>query len=162
VFCPLTLNYLLTWGDDLWEDAPYHLMSYFIEKEPGREGEEVVIIIKVLASDFNNGYDDLVNSRIRYVNGKRIHNLQELIHIVETGTRAETGTEEPFVAFTTVNDQTIAIDRKKAEAVQDEILATYRIGEDRSPDLKTLAGADTAGAKEISATRATEAVTLKQ
>jgi hypothetical protein len=162
VFCPLTLNYLLTWGDNLWEDAPYHLMSYFIEEEPSREGEEVVIIIKVLAGDFNNGYDDLVNSRIRYVNGKRIHNLQELIHIVEAGTKAETGIGEPFVTFTTVNDQKIAIDRKRAEAAQNEILATYRIGEDRSPDLKALAGADTAGAKEISATRSTEAVTLKQ
>jgi len=162
VFCPLTLNYLLTWGDNLWKDAPFHLMRYFIKEEPSREGEEVVIIIKVLAGDFNNGYDNLVNSRIRYVNGIRIHNLQELIHIVEAGTRAETGTEEPFVAFTTANDQTIAIDRKKAEAAQNDILVTYRIGEDRSPDLKALEGTDTVGAKEISATRSTQAVVLKQ
>ncbi len=71
VFCPLTLNYLYTWGDDWAEDAPYNLLTYFVEEEPSREGEEVVIIIKVLATDFNNGYDDLANRRIRRSTGKR-------------------------------------------------------------------------------------------
>jgi S1-C subfamily serine protease len=162
VFCPLTLNYLLTWGDDLSEDSPYNLLTYFIEGKPTREGEEVVVIIKVLASDFNNGYDDLVNTRIVEVNGKRVHNLQELIQTVETGTTLETGIAEPYVVFKTVDDQIIAIDRKRAEAARDEILSTYRIGEDRSSDLKAVARKDKADGKKISGTRSAEAVTLKQ
>ena len=156
MFCPLTLNYLFTWGNDLWEDAPYNLLTYFTKGKPTREGEEVVIIIKVLASDFNNGYDNLVNLRILEVNGKKIRNLRELIHAIEKGT------EEPFVVFKTAGDQTIAIDRQKAEAARGEILSVYRIGEDRSSDLKAVASDDNAGGKMISGTHSTEAVTLKQ
>jgi hypothetical protein len=156
VFCPLTMNYLFTWGDNLWQDAPYNLITFFTEKEPSREGEEVVIIIKVLAGDFNNGYDDLVNRRIMAASGKLIHNLRELIEAVETDT------DEPLVVFKTVDNQTIAIDRKSAEAAQDEILSTYRIGEDRSSDLKVFASDDKAVGKKISATQTTEAATLAQ
>jgi len=155
VFCPLTLNYLLTWGENVWKDAPYDLMNYFIQQKPDREGEEVVVIIKVLAGDFNNGYDDLVNTRILAVNGKRIRDLEELIDFVETDT------DRPFVVFNTLGDQTIAIDRKKAEAAQDEILSIYRIGEDRSTDLKAVASNNKANGKKISKADSTEAVMLK-
>jgi hypothetical protein len=130
-------------------------MTYLTEQEPNREGEEVVIIIKVLAGDFNNGYDHLVNTRIRRVNGKRILNLQWLIDFIETDT------DRPYVVFKTAGDQTIAIDRKKAEAAQDEILSIYRIGEDRSPDLKAVASSDKANGKMFSGTHSTEEVTLK-
>ena len=61
-----------------------------------------------------------------------------------------------------MDDQIIAIDRKRAEAAQDEILTTYRIGEDRSSDLKAVARKDKADGKKISGTRSAETVTLKQ
>jgi S1-C subfamily serine protease len=136
VFCPLTLNYLLTWGDDWSEDAPNNLLTYFVDGELTREGEEVVVIIKVLASDVNNGYDDMINTRVAEVNGEKIRNLEDLIRVVEQ----DTG--NPFVAFKTEHHQTIVVDRKKAEAAHDEILSTYRIAEDRSPDLKEAASTD--------------------
>jgi S1-C subfamily serine protease len=154
VFCPLTLNYLFTWGDDLSEDAPYNLLTYFIEGEPSREGEEVVIIIKVLAGDFNNGYEDLVNKRIRAANGKLIHNLQELIEAVETDT------DEPLVIFKTGNNQTIAIDRKRAEAAHTQILSTYRVAKDRSPDLKVVASSKSADGRKMAGSDSAETNTL--
>ena len=89
-------------------------------------------------------------------NGKLIHNLQELIDAVETDTDA------PLVVFKTEDNDTIAIDRKRAEAAQDEILSTYRIGEDRSPDLKAAASYDKADGKDIYRILSTEAVNLKQ
>jgi len=131
VFCPLTLNYLLSWGDDWSEDAPYNLLTYFVDGELTREGEEVVVIIKVLASNLNNGYDDLVDSRIVEVNGKPIRNLQDLIRSVEKDA------ENPFVVFRTEGNQTIALDRKKSEAAHGNILSTYRIADERSSDLKS-------------------------
>jgi len=145
LFCPLTLNYLLSWGDDWPEDAPYNLLSYFVDGELTKEGEEVVVIIKVLASDLNNGYDDLVDSRIVEVNGKPILNLQDLIRTLETGT------ETPFVVFKTEHNQSIALDRKKSEAAHAEILATYRIADDRSPDLKTAAISKSAADNKVAA-----------
>lgn len=132
VFCPLTMNYLLSWGDDWSEDAPYKLLTYFVDGKLTREGEEVVIIIKVLANDINNSYDDMANRRISEVNGKKILNLRNLIQAVE----AET--EVPYVVFKTEDNETIALDRKKAEETQDAILTTYQISDDRSSDLKTV------------------------
>jgi hypothetical protein len=156
VFCPLTLNYLLTWGDDWSEDAPYNLLTYFVDGELAREGEEVVIIIKVLAGDVNNGYEDLVDSRVVEVNGKKIRNLQELIEAVETDV------ENPFVAFKTEHHQTIAIDRKKAAAAHAEILSIYRIAEDRSSDLKEAASTGRANGKDMASSGAPEADNARQ
>jgi hypothetical protein len=156
VFCPLTLNYLLTWGDDWPQDAPYNLLSYFVDGELTREGEEVVVVIKVLANDVNNGYDDLVDTRVVEVNGKKIRNLQDLIRTVETDT------ENPYVVFETEHHQIIAIDRKKAEAAHDEILSIYRIADDRSSDLKDAVSSDKATGKEMARSDSPEANALKQ
>jgi hypothetical protein len=155
VFCPLTLNYLLTWGDDWSENAPYDLLSYFVDGELALEGEEVVVIIKVLASNLNNGYDGLINDRIVEVNGMPIRNLQDLIRIVETET------ENPFVVFKTDDNQTIALERSKAEATQAEILTTYRIAEDRSANLKAATGIKSAGGKTPAGSSTAEATALR-
>ncbi len=122
---------------------PYNLLTYFVDGRLTREGEEVVIIIKVLAYDLNNGYDNLVNDRIVQVNGKPIRSLQDLIRTVETDT------ENPFVVFKTEDNQTIALDRKMAEAAHGVILSTYRIAEDRSADLKAAAGNNEADGKKM-------------
>jgi S1-C subfamily serine protease len=154
VFCPLTLNYLLSWGDDWSEDAPYNLLTYFVDGELTRKGEEVIVISKVLASNLNNGYDDLVDSRIVEVNGKSISNLQDLIRIVEADI------ENPFVVFRTEGNQTIALDRKKSEAAHGDILSTYRISDDRSSDLKTAVSNHKADGKEMAGSRVAETDTL--
>jgi S1-C subfamily serine protease len=156
VFCPLTLNYLLTWGDDWSEDAPYNLLTYFVDGKLTREGEKVIVIIKALANDVNNGYDDMVNRRIVAVNGKQIRDLQDLIRAVETDTK------NPFVVFMTEDHETIAIDRKKAEAAHQVILSTYQIDEDRSSDLKDAVSCDKTKAKEMARSDASAANALKQ
>jgi hypothetical protein len=127
-----------------------------VDGELAREGEEVVIIIKVLAGDVNNGYEDLVDSRVVEVNGKKIRNLQELIEAVETDV------ENPFVAFKTEHHQTIAIDRKKAAAAHAEILSIYRIAEDRSSDLKEAASTGRANGKDMASSGAPEADNARQ
>jgi len=131
VFCPLTLNYILSWGDNWAEDAPYNLLAYFVDGKPTRQGEEVVIIIKALPSGMNNGYGNYVNKRIVEVNGKKIQNLQDLIRTVDENS------ETPYVVFKTKANKTIVLDRKKAETEQAEILKIYQIAADRSANLKT-------------------------
>ena len=130
VFCPLTMNYLLTWGDKPNTDAPPNLIYFLINNEPTVKGEEVVIIVKVLTSEVNNGYQDFVNERITEVNGKKIKNLRDLIRIVE-------GSEmDRFVVFKNQQGRKIVLDRKMVEKEQDKILRTYRIRSDRSEDLR--------------------------
>ena len=136
VFCPLTLNYILTWGDNWAEDAPYNLLTYLADGKSTRQGEEAVIIIKALPSGVNNGYEGYVNKRIVEVNGKKIRNLQDLIRTVEDSS------ENPYVVFKTRANKTIALDRKKVEAEQAGILKTYQIADDRSANLNTAVGRD--------------------
>ena len=136
VFCPLTLNYILTWGDDWAEDAPYNLLAYLVDGKLTRQGEEVVIIIKALPSGVNNGYESYVNQRIAAVNGKKIRNLQDLIRTVEENT------ETPYVVFKTRANKSIVLNRQKVEAEQAGILKTYQIAADRSANLKTAVSRD--------------------
>jgi len=130
VFSPLTMNYLLAWGDKPNKDAPPNLVYFLLNSEPGVKGEEVVIIVKVLPSEVNNGYQDFVNQRITEVNGKKIKNLRDLIRIVESCER------DRFVVFKNQRGRRIVLDRKRVEKEQDKILRTYRIRSDRSEDLR--------------------------
>jgi len=130
VICPLTFDYIKAWGDDWSENAPYNLVNFFTHSRPTQEGEEVVIIIKVLPSGINNGYDDFTNERIVEVNGQKIRHLRHLVSIVESSFK------NPFIVFKTEKGHTIALDRKKADEKQAEILGTYRISADRSTDLQ--------------------------
>jgi S1-C subfamily serine protease len=132
VFCPLTLNYILTWGYNWAEDAPYNLLACFADGKLTRQGEQAVIIIKALPSDVNSGYDHYVNKRITEVNGEKIQNLRDLIRIVEDNP------ETPYVVFKTTSNKSIVLDRQKAEAEQDGILDTYQIAADRSANLQTV------------------------
>jgi len=132
VFCPLTLNYLWTWGYNWTADAPFNLINYFSHEKPKQAGEEVVIIIKVLPSEVNQGYEDFTNERIVEVNGIKIRNLRHLISLVEGGA------DDPFVVFETKRGTVIAMDRKKVAAAQSTILQTYQISADRSDNFQSV------------------------
>ena len=125
VFCPLTLNYLQ--AND-WR--PSNLLNYFVNQIIHREGEEVVIITKVLPSNINNGYQEFVNDRIIEVGGRKILNLVELIKIIESDP------QEPFIVFKTESGRIIALDGELAQQEHRNILKSYHIASDRSVDLE--------------------------
>jgi S1-C subfamily serine protease len=132
VFCPLTLNYLQTWTN--WkQNTPVNLLHYWRNGRPTTEGEEVVVLIKVLTADLNDGYDDFIDQRIVRVNGREFANLQEMIRLIENASDA------PFVVFENEKGSRISLERNRVEAEQGEILQTYDIASDRSEDLRTAA-----------------------
>ena len=130
VFCPLTFNYLLTWGDDPEEDPPVKLAQYLLNNKPTEEGEEVVVLINVLSSDVNNGYRDYRNTRITKVNGSKIKNLRDFIRAVEKGNG------DRFIEFENDRKIRIVLERDMAEKENAKILKTYRIPFDRSEGLR--------------------------
>ncbi len=130
VFSPLTINYLLTWGGQPDREAPPDLVNYLLFDEPTVEGEEVVLMIKVLSSGVNSGYRDFVNSRITKVNGRKVKNLKELVRIVEEEP------QDPYVAFTTARGFRMVLDRKEVEKEKEKIFNTYRIPSDCSENLR--------------------------
>jgi S1-C subfamily serine protease len=132
VFSPLSRNLLKSWGSSWYANAPNELMAYLSANFPEVEGEQVVLVQKVLAAEVNQGYHQVGNWVVETVDGERIRNLKELIRAVE---RPEGG---EFVTFGSAAGQVLVLDRAKAKASRDEILRLYRIPEDRSQDLKEL------------------------
>ena len=92
--------------------------------------EEVVVMLKVLAADVNQGYHDESHWLIDAVNGEAVRNLKHLIKLVEAGEGDE------FIEFTNTGGQQIVLDRQKVKAHQAAILNLYRVPEDRSEDLR--------------------------
>ena len=136
VFCPLTLNYILAMDSD-WNDWRLsNVLNYFSNKRLSKEGEEVVIITKVLPSDINNGYQGFINDRVVEVNGERILNLLDLIGMIERSS------DKAFVNLKTESGRIMALDRRQAEKEQSDILRTYRISVDRSSNLNITLSTD--------------------
>jgi len=128
VFSPLTMNYLKTWGDEWYRDAPDHLLHlryYYRDTYM----DEAVLLVKVLPSRVNAGYHDITDWHITEVNGQAVGNLHELVQLVENST-------EPLVVFRADDGSVLAIDREKAELENPKNLETYGIPGDRSEDLR--------------------------
>jgi S1-C subfamily serine protease len=131
VFSTLTLNYLMTWGEKWENDAPGNLLNLLINDRPAEAGEEAVVLINVLPADLNAGYEASINERIVSVNGRKVRNLVDLVRLVEGD-----GEGGDFVEFRDARGHTMVMDRHEAKARHREILATYVIPADRSPDLR--------------------------
>lgn len=129
VFSPLTRNLLEAWGPNWYNNAPNNLTAILNDNFPEVDGEQVIVALKVLAADVNQGYDQINNWVVTSVDGKRVHNMKELIAAVENPGGGE------FITFSNEGGQIVVLDRAKAFTSRDEILQTYRIPADRSPDL---------------------------
>ncbi len=130
VFCPLSLDLLKSWGPNWFDQAPEELVAMTQFNFVTDERDEVVLALKVLASDVNQGYQDMSNWVVTEVDGQNIRSLRELIGIVESDTT------NTFVKFANKWGRQIVLDRKKVLAIEDQILKRYSIPFDRSPDLR--------------------------
>jgi hypothetical protein len=132
VFSPLTLNYLKTWKD--WEtNSPSNLLNYLVNESPTEDREEVVVMIKVLESDINVGYNEYSNQRIVKVNEQKVINLKHMI------SKIEDQKEEPFIILETERGDQLVLNNKRAIAEHEAILRLYGVVQDRSEDLFRMA-----------------------
>ncbi|MGI9554282.1 MAG: S1C family serine protease [Thermodesulfobacteriota bacterium] len=129
VFSTLTINYLQEWGNQWYRKAPSDLVTVARNNSKTAKDEEVVLLIRVLASEVNLGYHENENLIIKKVNGNRINNMQELVDIVQTS-------EGDFISFEDADGNEIVIDKNKADKTNQRILKIYRIRADMSDDLK--------------------------
>jgi S1-C subfamily serine protease len=129
VFCPVSKNLLRRWGNSWYNRAPKELVALLSFNYPGDEKDEIIIILKVLASDVNEGYHSMDYWMVDEVNDQPIRNLRDLVDLVE----ADTNTQ--YVTFRNPAGQCIVLDKQRVEEAQQDILETYRIKADRSPDL---------------------------
>jgi S1-C subfamily serine protease len=130
VFCPLSKNLLDIWGSQWYQSAPKELIYPLLNSNiPEKEDQQVVVLLKALAANVNQGYQNVNSWVVDKVNGEKIWNLKELIEKVENSL-------DPYIVFEDKWGQQIVVDREKAENTHQEILQIYRIPFDRSEDLR--------------------------
>lgn len=130
VFCPVTVNLLKSWGPNWYDTAPEELVALLGFNYRADERDEVVLVLKVLAAEANQGYQDISTWVVTEVNGTKVTSLKQLVDLVEQGDGS------PFVKFVNKQGQQIVLARERVKQNQAKILETYRIPEDRSPDLR--------------------------
>ena len=127
-FCPLTTDLLKAWGSNWQNEAPKRLVALLDENTKDDQIDEIVILLRVEASDLTRGYQDVANVVVRKVNGKPIGNLQDLISTVESATT-------PFVEFEDRNGNQVVLDRERVQQQQFDVQPTNGIAEGQSSDL---------------------------
>jgi S1-C subfamily serine protease len=118
LFEPLTYDYLRA------RNFGSHELMALAAKTPSSEGEQIVVLVRVLASEANEGYHDLTDGVVTAVDGTKPHNLADFVRLVEDGT-------QPFVTITYDDGQQIVIQRARARAAGPGIMQLYQIQSDR-------------------------------
>lgn len=129
VFSPLTLNYVRSWGNRWFKEAPGELIAKLWDVRRFSD-EEVVFLVRVLPSEVNYGYHGMANWIVESVNGEEIRNIRHLVKVVEK--EAKKG---GFITFTNPDGEQIVLSAERAKKSGGPLLSTYRIDRDRSPDL---------------------------
>ena len=130
IICPLSVNYLKSWGPNWYDTAPEELVGMLGSNFITDEADEVVLVQKVLAADVGRGYQDIANWIVTEVNGQKIKNLRELVQ------RVDQAGADSFVIFKNKLGNQVVLRKDKAARSLPKILETYRIQKDRSPDLE--------------------------
>lgn len=128
IFCPLSRNLLHIWGSQWYQSAPTELIYRLQNNIPEREDQQVVVLLKSLAADVNEGYQNINSWVVDTVNGEKIWNLSDFVTKVEA-------IQDDYIILKNKWGRQIVIDRKMSENTHQEILETYRIPFDRSEDL---------------------------
>lgn len=132
VFMPLNKDLMMAWGPDWYNRAPKPWVTMLGWNFVSEEQDEVVVMLKVLADDVNQGYHEHNNMLITEVDGTPFRNLKELIEMLEGGQNTN-----EFVRFQSRREREIVLDREKAKNAKARILRLYRVPADRSEDLVT-------------------------
>lgn len=123
VFSPLTRNLIRSTGRNRLK------LSCLASKWQEKEKEEVVVLLKVLASDISRGDNNFGMWVIDKVNGKPFKNFKAFFKLMEEN-------KAPYYLLEDNDGVKVIIDRKEAMAKQKEILKRYNVEYDKSEDLR--------------------------
>jgi len=123
VFSPLTRNLIRATNRNRLR------MSCLASKWQKKDKNEVVVLLKVLASDISRGDNNFGMWAIDTINGKPFKNFQKFYEMMEN-------VKEKFIVLEDKDGVKVIIDKKEALGRQDELLKKYNIEYDRSEDLR--------------------------
>ena len=122
VFTALTRNLLNS------SPMPHLPLRYGATKFPTEDKQEIVILLKVLASSLSRGDYGLGFWKIDKVNGKSFRDLKEFYSMVSNS-------KDKYIILEDEDGSKVIIDKLKAEAIEDEIIKRYSIKSAKSDDL---------------------------
>jgi len=130
VFIPLSTNYLDAWGRS---KPPIELMYLLNKGEITDKVVQIVVLSKVLADDFNIGFQSYSYEVVDKVGDVTVKNLKHFIKLIEE-------CKDKFLTITLDDHSIVVLDLKKGHQVTSGILKRYRINHDRSKNLRKLTG----------------------
>ncbi len=128
VFCPLTKNLILEWGQGWRTKAPPELIVA-LEQLPTEEHEETVLALHILATDINKGYHNISQRVIKSIDGKPYLNFRDFYDKVNAS-------RNTYISFEDDYRNQFLVHRQKAIANHAKTLQTYQVPQDRSADLR--------------------------
>ena len=123
VFSPLTRNLIVSTNRNRLK------LSYLAGKWQEEDKNEVVVLLKVLASDMSRGDNDFAMWPIDKVNGEPFKNFKEFYEKMQAVT-------SEYVVLEDNDGVKVIIDREEAQTKQSTILKKYNIEFDKSIDLR--------------------------
>ncbi|HIP28741.1 MAG TPA: serine protease, partial [Sulfurovum sp.] len=123
VFSPLTRNLILSTNKNRLK------LSYLASKWQEADKSEVVVLLKVLASDMSRGDNDFGMWPIDKVNGQTFKNFKEFYEKVNAVT-------DNYLVLEDKEGVKVIIDRDEAQEKQSTILKKYNIEFDKSIELR--------------------------
>jgi S1-C subfamily serine protease len=123
VFSPLTRNLIVSTQHNRLA------LSYLAGRWQEKEKNEVVVLLKVLASDISRGDNDFAMWPIDKVNGVPFKNFKEFYDLMDSA-------KTEYIVLEDNDGVKVIIDREEALSKQKSILEKYNIEFDRSVDLR--------------------------
>lgn len=122
VFSPITQNLLNTSG------SPVLGLRYLATKFPKKEKQELVVLLKVLASSHSRGDYGVSMWHIEKVNGQEFKNFKQFYELVMK-------TDAKFVMLEDEDGAKVVINKEEAMKAETELLKRYSIKANKSDDL---------------------------
>lgn len=119
VFVPLNMNLIKRWGPDWHNRAPTDFLQAR-NRWASEEQKELVVALRVLASDVNLGYHDWKNWIVDSVNGVKIRDFKHFSQMVRDA-------EGPHLILKDVDGYQMVFDVAEARASEEQIMAMYQI-----------------------------------
>ena len=123
VFSPLTRNLIRSTNRNRL------ILSNMASQWQTKEKQEVVVLLKVLASDLTRGNNDFGMWPIEKINGEKFVDFKDFYTKMQEAKSA-------FIVLEDEDGMKVIINREKAQAKQQEILKKYNIEYDKSEDLR--------------------------
>ena len=124
IFSPLTRNLIVSTNNNRLQ------LSNMMLKRPKKEKREVVVLLKVMASDLTRGNNNFSMWPIEKMNGESFVNFKDFHEKIQKATGK-------FIVLEDEDGVQLIIDRKEALEKQSDILKKYNVEFDKSIDLRS-------------------------